>query len=114
MDRLYVHDWLRDSIEMYDRDGTFIASLDLPSPLGAIGGQPFFLADVGPPVPFRNGNRDGDVDLDDFALLPDCLTGPVGGPVAGLCQAFDAGPDGRVDLKDIAELQIALAEGAQP
>ncbi|MCK4341214.1 MAG: hypothetical protein KAY37_05760 [Phycisphaerae bacterium] len=38
-------------------------------------------------------DEDGDVDLDDFAQLAPCMTGP-GIPVAPGCEVFDFGPDG--------------------
>ena len=51
---------------------------------------------------------DGDVDLADFALLPACLTGPGGGPVASGCNVFDLDWDDDVDLYDVAAFANAF------
>ncbi|MCB9849763.1 MAG: family 16 glycosylhydrolase [Phycisphaerales bacterium] len=53
---------------------------------------------------------DGDVDLADFALLEDCLTGPVAEVLPG-CHDADLNRDAHVDLKDFAKLQIAFDAG---
>ncbi len=50
---------------------------------------------------------DGDVDLADYAELPACLSGPLGGLGTG-CDIFDFEPDGNVDLLDFAEFQLAF------
>jgi hypothetical protein len=53
------------------------------------------------------GDRDGDgdVDLDDYAQFPACMTGPDSGPYDAGCDAFDFEFDGDVDLGDFATLQ---------
>lgn len=48
-----------------------------------------------------DGDTDGDVDLDDYAVLADCLLGPGGGIGTG-CAAFDIDADGDVTLFDVA------------
>ena len=55
-------------------------------------------------------DQDGDVDLDDFAGFPDCLTGPDGGPAAEGCEAFGCDTDNDVDLADFAWLQWKIAD----
>ncbi|MBN1510388.1 MAG: hypothetical protein JXB13_00095 [Phycisphaerae bacterium] len=52
-----------------------------------------------------DGDCDGDVDLDDYTALADCLTGPQGGPVPVDCADFDLDIDSDVDLLDFAEFQ---------
>ncbi len=47
-----------------------------------------------------DGDCDGDVDLDDYASMSLCLTGPFGGPVEEQCVMFDQDADLDVDLAD--------------
>jgi streptogramin lyase len=101
--RIYVNEWSRESVEVYDQDGLLLSVWDVQTPLGAVGGQPFFV--------FGDGDDDGDLDLIDFLLFTDCLTGPGSGPVVSTCRVFDAEPDGDVDLDDFAAFQIALSQG---
>ena len=56
---------------------------------------------------WKFGDRDvnGEVDLDDYAHLAGCLTGPENGPPAAGCDLFDADADGDVDLRDVREFQ---------
>ncbi|MCH8252176.1 MAG: WD40 repeat domain-containing protein [Planctomycetes bacterium] len=49
---------------------------------------------------------DGDVDLDDFSALLDCVTGPGAG-VPPDCATFDFDADGDVDLFDHGAFQLA-------
>ena len=58
-----------------------------------------------------DGDFDGDVDVDDFALLHDCLVGP-GGPLLDQCDVFDGDADGDVDLADVGWFQT-LFDGGQ-
>jgi len=51
------------------------------------------------PVGSGDFDRDGDVDLADFAFFQSCMTGP-GGIAATQCAAFDFDPDADVDLFD--------------
>ncbi len=52
-------------------------------------------------------DHDGDVDLDDYSLFPDCLDGPgVTGSIQ--CECFDLNHDGAVDLADFAVFRLAL------
>jgi hypothetical protein len=62
-------------------------------------------------IPLPPGDLDGDevVDLDDYALFSDCLTGPVAAVVAG-CERADLDCDGDADLRDFAAFQRALPE----
>lgn len=57
-----------------------------------------------PPVVPADTDRDGDLDLDDFANVVRCLTGPatlLGDPT---CDGTDTDEDGDLDLEDIAAL----------
>jgi hypothetical protein len=54
---------------------------------------------------FGDYDGDGDVDGEDFAWMPGCLTGPDAGPVEIGCEAFDFDVDGDVDLGDFAAFQ---------
>jgi hypothetical protein len=65
------------------------------------------------PCPTGDIEPDGDVDLDDYAALFDCLGGPDVLPspppplTAALCRiAFDLDIDGDVDLRDVAEFVL--------
>ena len=51
---------------------------------------------------FGDLDADGDVDLDDWALLAPCITGPTSGGIiyADDCRAADVDADGDVDLAD--------------
>ena len=50
-------------------------------------------------------DHDGDVDLDDFAGFPGCMTGPNNGPYEPHCETFDFETDSDVDLQDFAAFQ---------
>jgi hypothetical protein len=65
-----------------------------------------------PPLPPLCGDfdDDGDVDLDDYAVLASCLTGPDGGVLSG-CQTSDLEEDGDTDLADFGEFQRCFADG---
>jgi sulfatase modifying factor 1 len=58
-------------------------------------------------------DEDGDVDVEDFADLPGCLTGPGGGLGPG-CAAFDFNDDDDVDLADFAAFQRVFGLPAPP
>jgi hypothetical protein len=49
-------------------------------------------------------DRDGDIDIDDFTILADCLDGPDV-PPASACDRADLTADADVDLADCAEFQ---------
>jgi hypothetical protein len=51
---------------------------------------------------------DGDVDLDDYPLWGDCMTGPHTEWLEPGCQVFDFNGDGDVDLRDFAAFQRAF------
>ena len=55
-------------------------------------------------------DRDGDVDLSDYATFQTCLRGPGGGITAG-CEPADFTADGSVDLRDVAAMQNAFTGG---
>ncbi|MCP4591869.1 MAG: hypothetical protein GY842_14125 [bacterium] len=75
-------------------------------------------------TPYWDGDldQDGDVDLDDFAGLVDCLSGPEASPaptppvLAQDClDTFDFDEDGDVDLADCGELRLRQAgEPSEP
>jgi len=53
-------------------------------------------------------DRDGDVDLDDYASLQACYTGPIG-PLPPDCDEADLDGDDDVDLIDLATFQVNYA-----
>jgi hypothetical protein len=61
-----------------------------------------------PPPTFADWTGDGWVTLDDYVVLPACLTGP-GRTAPPECHVFDADHDRDVDARDFAEVQAALA-----
>jgi glucose/arabinose dehydrogenase len=62
---------------------------------------------VDAPTPFDYDN-DGTIDDFDTHALFDCVTGPGGAYDNCLCDVFDDGADGDIDLHDVAGLQRAL------
>jgi len=69
------------------------------------GGEVDALADVSPGGPFAADiDRDGDVDLNDFAHLQTCFTGDSGDPISCECLPADLNDDDKVDLDDLALL----------
>ncbi|RJP41601.1 MAG: hypothetical protein C4547_01535, partial [Phycisphaerales bacterium] len=59
------------------------------------------------PVETPDADRDGDVDLADYAALSACLAGPGAG-VTRECLPFDLDVSGAVDLRDAAAFQLAF------
>ncbi len=53
------------------------------------------------PTPFADSNEDGDVDMDDFAVLQRCINIGGGAYDAETCQCFDRGHDNDVDEYDL-------------
>ncbi len=51
---------------------------------------------------------DGDTDVDDYAVLETCLTGPGGGVLCG-CEWADLDYDADVDVRDYGRFQAAIA-----
>jgi hypothetical protein len=51
---------------------------------------------------------DGDVDVEDFALLAPCISGPYQ-PTTPDCRPFDSDLDGDVDLNDMAEFLLDMS-----
>lgn len=56
-----------------------------------------------------DGTLDGVVDLDDLALLQECLNGPAGESVPAGCGPYNADLDTDVDARDVAAFQAAFA-----
>ncbi|NOX57823.1 MAG: hypothetical protein GXP29_03070 [Planctomycetes bacterium] len=50
-------------------------------------------------------DADGDVDLDDYANMYNCLLGPSGGMTGG-CECSDFNNNGEIDLRDFAGMQV--------
>lgn len=57
-----------------------------------------------------DGNRDGLVDAGDCAQLVPCLGGPVNPVVDVQCRRFDWDSDDRVDLRDVADFAVVMAD----
>lgn len=65
-------------------------------------------------IPQGDINRDGRVNLEDHAMLIECLAGPGGAADPALCpteqlEASDQDQDGDADLKDFLKMQRAFA-----
>jgi hypothetical protein len=56
-------------------------------------------------VPKGNRDGDGDIDVDDYAGIPGCLTGPGTQSPAPECEIFDVEGDDDIDLADLAGFQ---------
>lgn len=56
--------------------------------------------------------NDGDVDLDDAALLVECLSGPDDAAPTVPCRVLGFDADGDVDLFDVAEFQVSFTGAA--
>jgi hypothetical protein len=59
-----------------------------------------------------DANNDGYVDLDDYAMLPTCLSGPATPSPGGVCDSFDFDDDGYVDLSDVGQFMIVFGTGS--
>jgi len=64
-------------------------------------------ADCGTGFAFGDVDADGDVDLTDYAVVAECVTGPQNGPAPASCppcafERSDSDADGDVDLRDVA------------
>jgi hypothetical protein len=59
-------------------------------------------------VPRGNLDGDGDVDLDDYTGLYDCITGPQRRTLGRECEIFDFDGDHAVDLFDVKEFQATF------
>ncbi len=57
-----------------------------------------------------DGDDDGIINLEDYALMYDCLAGPAECPPLFECAIFDFNADGLVDLRDYARFQAVVAE----
>lgn len=56
-------------------------------------------------VIFGDADADGDLDLLDYAVYLNCVTGPDGDELGPECEIFDSEPDGDVDLIDFKQFQ---------
>jgi hypothetical protein len=97
--RLFAADFIHNSIEMFDRDGTNHRTLTVPFRVGALAGAP--AVDL-----FGDFDGDGDVDLADAARFQACFTGDDG-PFEPGCEPGDANGDERIDLSDLAAFDRA-------
>ena len=93
--------------------GTVIAQALKSSALGG-GHLPVFL-DLRVPPCAADIECDGDVDLADYAVLADCLSGPGGAPgfvspSQSCLDYFDLDADADVDLVDLGAFQAAFAD----
>ena len=61
----------------------------------------------------RDGDRDidSDVDAEDFAAFPGCMTGPVDTEHLCTCRFYDLDHDRDVDLNDFGNLQNLFTGG---
>lgn len=50
-------------------------------------------------------NLDGGINLHDYEVFPDCMSGPAGGESGPECVCLDWDQDGAIDMRDFAELQ---------
>ncbi len=53
-------------------------------------------------------DADGDVDMEDYAKLAGCLTGPIAGQMIAGCDVLDFDVDDDVDLEDFAQFEQAM------
>jgi len=63
-------------------------------------------------------DQDGDVDLDDFAEFPGCMSGPWQGegfvmPSQDCLDVFDLDADADVDVRDFASFQRVFGAGSR-
>ena len=93
-DRLVVGDWRSDSVEVLTREGGQVATVSVGDPVGS-------LAAYVPFDPFGDFDRDGDVDLRDYAAFGRCFTGGAA-PLGLYCARADSNGDGRSDLADLS------------
>lgn len=98
-DQIVVTDGETPILRIYDRGGTLLDILNTGSPLGSLGGEALF--------GFGDSDGDGRVDLRDFDVLTGCFSNEG---VGVDCWAFDAQPDGAVNLRDFARFQQSLWE----
>lgn len=57
-----------------------------------------------------DGNCDRVVNLSDWSLFVDCVTGPVGDSIGAGCDAFDFHLDADVDLQDVGSFQAVFRD----
>lgn len=83
-----------------DRQQAFIDALDSEPE-----SKPYLTLDEAMP---GDRDRDGEIDLADFASLPDCLTGPAASTIDLPCLPLDFDGDSDIDLVDVAAFQTAF------
>jgi len=71
-----------------------------------------------PPMHPGDWDNDNDIDIDDFAEFPACMSGPWGAPgfvmpSQDCLDVFDLNADADVDLKDFASFQQAFTGGSE-
>jgi len=88
--------------------GTYVVRLEVTDGDGGADHAQFDV-DVGGASQPGDCDGDGDVDLDDFHGLFDCLLGPDDGLGAD-CGCFDLDANGRVDLLDFAAFQAVFTD----
>ena len=75
-------------------------------------------ADCPCPTPFADGDVDGDVDQEDFAVMQECFTGPGPTTVVGQCECFDRDNGGTgdddVDTDDYAAFEVCATGPGVP
>lgn len=59
-------------------------------------------------LPNGDTNDDVVVDLADYAVMADCITGPGQGYAQPACEDFDFDVDGDVDMDDVSQFQIVF------
>ena len=107
-----IFDPLLDPVQPHTGDGLLVAPFDMGVlehvAFASTGGAgPFSVQFDGfEQLPAADFDGDGDTDLDDFATLETCLTGPGGGILFG-CQWADLDSDSDVDARDYARFQLA-------
>lgn len=94
---------------MFVNSATYDYRLALDSPARSAGPAGEQIGWLGFPWPFVSGDHDddGNLDLTDYALFSECLSGP-GVPVDAGCGCSDFDGNGAVDLRDCAAFQAAF------